>query len=85
MKEQEKAEEILLSYKCYTHEHYGVNVKSYIDINTSKSNAIKAVNLVLESQHILLDRMDIFELNELRKYWKEVKAQIAESNILENE
>ena len=86
MDEKEKAEQILNSYKCYLlYDIYNKDgAKKVIDINQSKSNAIEAVNLILDEQTLLIDCMDIFALDIRRKYWKEVKKQIAESEILNN-
>tara|TARA_R110000782_G_C14692244_1_gene401249 strand:- start:456 stop:767 length:312 start_codon:yes stop_codon:yes gene_type:complete len=86
--EQLKAEDLLNSYKCYLHEvARPFDSKSWVDINKTKNDAIKAVNLVLDEQRLLLDHMDIFALDERRKYWKEVRSCIGESEILtiENE
>lgn len=83
--EQIKAEELLNGYKCYLHELGGSSDIYWIDINKTKNDAIRAVNLVLDEHPIVIDHMDIFALNERRKYWKEVRSCIAESQIFELE
>lgn len=86
--EQLKAEELLISYKCYLHEvARPFNSKSWVDINKTKNDVIKAVNLVLDEQQLLFDHMDIFALDARRRYWKEVRSCVSESEILtiENE